>query len=83
MAQRGFNMGTKDGLQGLVNEWNEAVENARADLLEHDEEVMLEALILNNVIDYETGKLTDYWMNLLNPKLKPLSPRGPYKPFSA
>jgi len=47
----------------------EPLEELRANLIEYDEHVVLDALILNNVIDQDTGMLTDYWLNLLNPKL--------------
>ena len=53
----------------LEQDWFDGeVENVRSDFLFIDEEVMLEALIQNAVIDRETGKLTDYWLNLLNPQ---------------
>lgn len=53
----------------LEQDWfDEEVENVRADLLFIQEEVLLEALVQNAVIDPETGKLTDYWQNLLKPQ---------------
>lgn len=49
--------------------FEERVEELRASLLEFEEGEILEALVLNTVVDPKTGKLTDYWMSLLNPEL--------------
>lgn len=47
----------------------EYVEELRATLLEYDESIVLEALILNNIINRNSGEVTDYWLNLLDPDL--------------
>jgi hypothetical protein len=47
----------------------EKLEDLRATLLEFEDELVLDALIENGLVDPETGRLTDWWLNLLNPAL--------------
>lgn len=42
------------------------VEELQDTLLGFDEEDILEALVLNSIIDRQTGMLTDYWLNLID-----------------
>jgi len=62
-------MGQPEALESMIKEFEEDVEDARSDLIQHDELVLLEALVRSTIIDPETGKLTDYWMSLLKPEL--------------
>ncbi len=50
-------------------EYNNQVEELRAELLEYEELAVLDALIANNVVDPKTGMLTDYWLGILSPNL--------------
>jgi hypothetical protein len=50
---------------------HDRVDNLRDILIGYSEEEseVLEALILNGIIDRETGMLSNWWMNILNPNL--------------
>lgn len=45
------------------------IEELRATLLDFEDEEVLEALILNNILDRDSGLLTEWWLNILNPDL--------------
>lgn len=45
------------------------VEELRDSLIHYTDSEVLEVLKLSTIIDPATGKLTDYWLHLLNPNI--------------
>jgi hypothetical protein len=61
LEARGFNMTQKH---------EDKVEELMAELLEYEDEEIVDALVQSGVVNGTSGKLSDWWLNLLDPEIK-------------